>query len=163
MKNIRLLSSILLFSLLFFISCSIFKPKKEEEQRAELPKIETMRDVVENHMKKVTVVGVYTQVDIRLRRENPPVKYSGQVCLTLEDNTQIFIYPPTSQEAIRARKEIRTMEHQQVKAVGIIYKHMPQSDAVQNRLPANIISSPYMSYIETFELLNPPPPRRRGR
>jgi len=161
MKKTSLFYFIFLALITLSLSCNIFKSKRDEAKATEIPHAQNIKDVVENHMKKVMIIGTYTQVDIRMRREDPPVKYTGQVCLVLEDNTPVFIYPPTSQEAVRARKEIREMEGQLVKAVGIIYKHMPQSDAMQNRLPQQIISSPYMSYIETFELVNPPPDRRR--
>jgi len=152
------------FVLALFSSCAIFKSKDAESKKVEIPKIENMKDVVDNHMKRVMVEGIYTQVDVRAKREDNKARFAGHVCLKLEDNTQIFIYVPTSPEAVRARKEIREMENQLVRAVGIIYKHMPKSDVVQQQLSPQIISSPYLSFIETFELVNPPVDnRRRGR
>lgn len=157
-----ILASVGLISVLSLNACAIFK-SAEAEAEVELPKIETMRDVIDNHMRRVVVEGVYTQVDVRLRRQDPDVRYAGHVSIKLEDKTQVFIFPPTSQEALRPRSEIRDMNGQQVRAIGVIYKHMPQSDAMKNNFPQHIVASPYLTFIETLELVNPPVDTRRRR
>ncbi len=154
--------SFVIICLLWISGCAIFKASDEKE-KIEFPKIENMRDVIDNHMKKVIVEGIYTQVDVRLRRQDPDVRYTGHVSLKLEDKTQVFIFPPTSQEAIRPRREIRDMEGQEVRAIGVIYKHMPQSDAIQNKFPQHVVASPYLTFIESVELVNPPVDTRRRR
>jgi len=149
--------------ILSLLSCSLFRKKEQEKPKETLPKIESIKDVSDYHNKRIVVEGIYTQVDIRIKKENPAVKYSGQVALKLQDNTHIFIYPPTSPEAIRPKKEIKEMQGQLVRAVGMIFKNMPQSDVIKSKLPPAIIGSPYITYVEKIELVNPPPPKTGRR
>jgi len=147
--------SLVIFSL---ASCGLFHSKEVEKPKETLPKIESIKDVSDYNNKKVMIEGVYTQVDIRLKKDNS-VKYTGQVAIKLPDNTDVFIYPPTSPEANRPKKEIREMKDQQVRVVGMIFTHMPQSDVIKAKLPPSIISSPYITYVEKLELVNPLPPK----
>jgi hypothetical protein len=158
----------LLIALVFVLAiglsgCKIFGKKPEAPPKEVLPKIETVKDASTYENKRVMVEGIYTQVDIRMKKENPPVQYTGQVALKLKDNSLVFIYPPTSPEAKRAKKEIKDMQGQEVRVVGMIYKSMPTSDVIKSRLPAAIIGSPYLTYIEKMELVNPLPPKKKGR
>jgi len=152
--------------LLMVMSLSVAAQKKGKDKAAEnkketTPKVENMKDIIDNHQKRVIIEGVYTQVDIRKSKDNPPVQFKGHVCIRLKDNTQVFVYPPTSPEAIRHKREIKEMNGHEVRIVGMIYKHMPQSDAVNKNLPQQIISSPYITYIEKIELVNPEVNKRR--
>jgi len=40
---------------------------------------------------------------------------------------------------------------------------MPQSDLMKAKLPPTIISSPFITYIEKIELVNPLPPKKGRR
>ncbi len=163
MKN-KYFAGIIISALMLNISsCGLFRKKEQEKPKEVLPKIETLKDVSDNDNKRVVIEGVYTQIDIRLKRENPAVKYTGQVAIKLQDNTNIFIYPPTGPEAIRPKKEIKEMQGQQVRIVGMVFKNMPQSDLVKSKLPPAIQSSPYITYVEKLELVNPLPPKKSRR
>lgn len=154
--------NIILFFLMAagFTSCGLFGGKEPEKPKEVLPKIESIKDVSTNNNKRVMIEGVYTQVDIRIKKENPAVKFTGQIAIKLPDNTNVYIYPPTSPEATRPKKEIKEMKDQQVRIVGMIFTHMPQSDVIKAKLPPAIISSPYITYVEKLELVNPIPPKK---
>ena len=154
--------NIIFFFLVVFslVSCGLFHSKEVEKPKETLPKMESIKDVTDYNNKRVIIEGVYTQVDIRIKRENPAVKFAGQIAIKLPDNTNVFIYPPTSPEAIRPKKEIREMKDQQVRVVGMIFTHMPQSDVIKAKLTPAIISSPFITYVEKIELVNPLPPKR---
>ncbi|OQA00822.1 MAG: hypothetical protein BWY70_00587 [Bacteroidetes bacterium ADurb.Bin408] len=163
MKN-KHFAGIIIMALTFTsLSCGISRKKEQEKPKEVLPKIETLKDVADNDNKRVMIEGIYTQIDIRLKKENPAVKYTGQVAIKLQDNTNVFIYPPTSPESIRPKKEIKEMQDQQVRIVGMIFKNMPQSDLVKSKLPPAIQSSPYITYVEKIELVNPLPPKKSKR
>lgn len=148
------------FLILFgFSSCGLFKSKEQEKPKEVLPKVESIKDATDLNNKRVVVEGIYTQVDIRLKKPNPPV-YTGQIALKLQENTLVFLYPPTSPEAKRPKAEIKEMKDQQVRIVGMIFKNMPTSDAIKAKLPPAIIASPYLTYIEKIELVNPLPPKK---
>jgi len=158
--QLRILALALIIS---FSSCGIFSKKPEEQKKETLPKIESIKDATDYNNKRVIIEGIYTQVDIRIKKENPPVQYTGQVALKLKENTLVFIYPPTSPEAKRPKKEIKEMQGQEVRIVGMIFKNMPTSDLIKAKLPPAIVASPYVTYIEKIELINPPPPKNSRR
>jgi len=157
-KNFNALS-IVLFILLGLGSCGLFKSKEQEKPKEVLPKVESIKDATDLNNKRVVVEGVYTPVDIRLKKTSSPV-YTGQIALKLPENTLVFLYPPTSPEAKRPKAEIKEMNGQQVRIVGMIFKNMPTSDAIKAKLPPAIIASPYLTYIEKIELVNPLPPKK---
>jgi len=161
--KIKIITFLFLFSIFNLTSCGLFRHKEEEKPKETLPKMESIKDVSDYNNKRVIIEGVYTQVDIRIKRENPAVKLTGQVAIKLPDNTNVYIYPPTSPEAVRPKKEIREMKDQQVRVVGMIFTHMPQSDLMKAKLPPTIISSPFITYIEKIELVNPLPPKKGRR
>lgn len=155
-RNILIIATVLMV-ILSFTSCKLFQ-KEQEKPKETLPKVASIKDATDYHNKRVIVEGIYTQVDIRLKKDNNPV-YSGQVALKLEENTLVFLYPPTSPEAKRQKKEIKEMQGQQVRVVGMIFKNMPTSDVIKAKLSPAIIASPYLTYIEKIELVNPLPPK----
>ncbi|MFY0563509.1 hypothetical protein ACN28E_06655 [Archangium lansingense] len=91
---------------------------------AELPRCETLRDIQTLSGRRVLLVGIYQQVDMRMRPKPPPV-YRGHVAVTLIDGTQVLLEPNWSQAAIRSPEERENHEGRRVEVTGIIHEESP--------------------------------------
>ena len=80
----------------------------------------------ETEGKKVRVIGRYAQVDVRKRKDPPPL-YQGHALVYLEDRAAIFLYPGWHPNAIRQPEEIARYENQRVVVVGTVVPKMPKN------------------------------------
>ena len=96
--------------------------------------------------KQVRVIGKYTQIDARRRKEPPPV-YQGHVALILADRTAVFLYPTWHPSAIRPAEEIARYNHKKVVVVGKMVPEAPESPQ-----GAASIIEPCMLTIDSIDL-----------
>lgn len=112
----------------------------------ELPNVLGKADIEEYAVEQVRLVGRYTQIDARMRREATPV-YNGNVALVLDDGTQVLLYPVWHVEAKRPADEIARYENQRVVVVGTIFPKAPASpDNAAN------LSLPCLTEVESIDL-----------
>jgi len=95
-----------------------------------IPVVTTAADVERLAGQTVHVDGVYEQEDVRMMQVGPP-EHLGHVVLVLADDCRVFLYPPAQPEARRSAEEIERLEHQRVRALGVILPRIPQAGAVQ--------------------------------
>jgi hypothetical protein len=107
-----------------------------EKTISELPTILVMADLEANAGEQARVIGYYTQIDVRMRAEPPPV-YNGNVAVVLEDGTKVLLYAIWDVEARRPAAEIAQYENQRVAVEGMVFPQCPDSpDHLANlRLP----------------------------
>jgi len=97
-----------------------------------VPIVKTEADVAAHAGNTVYVEGVYEQEDVRMMRANPRTLFLGHAVVLLADGCRVFLYAPASEEARRAKEEIRRFEHKKVRVLGSILPTIPQEGAVQN-------------------------------
>jgi hypothetical protein len=90
-----------------------------------LDRCETLQDIQRQSGKRAIVVGVYREIDIRMRRKTIP-KYSGHAAIQLEDDVEILLEPSWSEAAIRSKEERQQFRGKKVEALGIVYVESPE-------------------------------------
>lgn len=95
--------------------------------------------------KVVYVIGIYKQMDVRMKQINPKVLYKGHASITLQDDYVALLYPPARRKAIRSKEEIEKFENQYVKVKGVIYPFVPQE--------GNTMMTPCLTEVHSIELL----------
>ena len=96
--------------------------------------------------KQVRVIGKYTQIDARQRKEPPPV-YQGIVAITLADRAVVFLHPMWHPDARRPAEEITRFDNKQVVVVGKMVPLAPNSPRGEAML-----YGPCMLTIDSIEL-----------
>lgn len=102
----------------------------------------------ETEGKKVRVIGRYAQVDVRQRKDPPPL-YQGHALVFLEDRAVIFLYPGWHPNAIRPPEEITQYENQRVVVVGTVVPKMPPNPSYPN---AASLIGPCLISIDSIEI-----------
>jgi hypothetical protein len=98
--------------------------------------------------RKASVIGRYTQIDVRQRQELP-LQYQGHVAVKLETGGSIFLYPTWHPNAIRPLSEVTRYENQRVAVIGKILPTAPRDPDYPNQ--ARIISPCFIS-IESIRI-----------
>ncbi len=105
----------------------VFRRKKEISLNpSELPIVTSYRNIEQYDKEVIKVIGIYQQVDLRMKQENPVVLHKGHVAILLEDNYWAFLLPPEKKEAIRTKEEIEYYEGKIVEVVGRCQSNIPQ-------------------------------------
>ena len=86
------------------------------------PTVTTQDDIPLHFGSVVTVVGRYTQLDMRKAKTGDPV-YNGHAALALSDGTTVMLEQPWSDKAIRSSEEITRCDGKNVHVIGMIWPH----------------------------------------
>lgn len=89
-----------------------------------LPAVTTSTDVGTNDGAQVRLVGVYTELDARMKQDPPPV-YAGHVAIELADGSKVTLNPVWHKDALRPEDEIKLLRGKRVEIVGMIFKRAP--------------------------------------
>ncbi len=77
----------------------------------------------EQEGKRITLLGTYVQIDVRMR-QRPPEVYRGHAGVQLSDGTTVYLEPLWLEAAIRSEAE-RTRTGKKVRVTGTFYTQMP--------------------------------------
>lgn len=152
----KLLISIIIILLLLAITWIIISKQKKIPKPTpplpsnislptDLPIVDNIEKVKNHNNQMVYVKGIYQQIDVRMKQENPTKLYKGHICIQLEDKRSVIIEAPAKPVAIRPKKEINELENQWVLAKGRILPFIPQK--------GNNLRMPCLIDVETIELL----------
>jgi hypothetical protein len=98
------------------------RPMSNESASTELPTVRRQADVKPNADRRVRVVGVYEQIDVRKRDPRVGEKvFRGHAGLRLEDGGLVTLDPPSEPSAVRPAAEIAANEGKLVIATGKLY------------------------------------------
>jgi hypothetical protein len=97
------------------------------------PIISQKNDIATNDRKEAKVVGLYIQIDVRMRQKTPPL-FDGHVAILLEDDTQVLLYPVWDKQARRDSQEITQFEGRRVEVSGKLYARAPENSEGSSNL-----------------------------
>ena len=109
---------------------------KIEKSMSKIPTVLVKADIEANVGEQVHLVGYYTQIDVRMHPDPPPV-YKGHIALVLEDDTNVLLHAVWDTEAKRPAEEIAQFENRKVVAEGLIFPTCPDgpNNEANLRLP----------------------------
>ena len=99
------------------------------------PVVISLADVNAHAGSEVAVEGTYEQRDVRMMPFDPDVLYEGHVALVLADGTEVYLYPPDEDAALRSVEERERLEHQRARAVGRLLATMATGSAASIDAP----------------------------
>ncbi len=88
---------------------------------SELPRVTRKQEVEQQLGNRVTVVGVYRQLNVNQNQHQPP-RYQGNVYLELSDGGAVAIGKPGDPARARSAEEIAALEGKPVSASGTLIK-----------------------------------------
>lgn len=97
--------------------------------------------------KRVTVVGVYRQHDVRMR-QRPPARFVGHALVELGDGVTVLLEPIWSPAAKRGGDEIAAHEGKKVQVTGTFHVH-----GVDPPEPMATMTGPCISPVESVRSL----------
>jgi len=89
-----------------------------------LERCKSLQDLQTEAGKRAAVIGMYLQVDIRMRKKGKS-KYAGHVVVRLMDGADVMLEPSWSQAAIRSAEERRQFDGKRVEVIGTIHLQTP--------------------------------------
>ena len=95
---------------------------KSDEQ---LPRCHTYEDVKAHAEERAAIVGVYHQIDIRMRPKSSQ-KFTGHAAVRLDDGEDVLLEPTWSPAAIRSEEERKRFDGARVEAVGVVHAESPE-------------------------------------
>lgn len=97
---------------------------------AAMPPVTTHDQIAALDGQTATVVGTYTQVDVRRRhpRDTRPPQLAGHVALTLADGRKVYLEPIWSEAALRPEDERARFDGQTVAVTGTLHATMPEPE-----------------------------------
>jgi hypothetical protein len=157
MKNLNIYFLIIIFINISYGNSQILKQnllnKKESKfMDNNIPIISTRKDIKIHDDKIVYLTGIYKQTDVRMRQKNPDILYKGHVAIYIGDGTEIFLYPPYKEEAIRDRDEIEKFENKLVLIKAKISSLIPYPDTSPKVL--SMLLAPCIVDLISIELKN---------
>lgn len=111
-----------------------------------LNRCESLLDIQTNTGKRVLIVGVYMQIDARMRKKGEPV-YSGNVVVQMRDGTAVMLEMSWSSAAVRGADERLLFNGNQVEVTGIVHLKTPEPPE-----DVNYVMGPCVSPVERVEL-----------
>jgi hypothetical protein len=111
-----------------------------------LEKCVTLPDIQANVGKRVLVVGIYRQLDIRMRPKGIP-EYVGHAAIQLLDGHDVLLEPSWSPAARRIPSERTRFEGQQVEVIGTLHLKPPEPPE-----PIAYVIAPCISPVEQIFL-----------
>lgn len=94
--------------------------------QSDLVTCESLQDIQAYTGQRVMTVGIYIQVDLRMRKKGRP-KYTGYAAVRLTDGTEVLLEPSWSTAAIRSADERRQFENDQVEVIGTVHLQTPKA------------------------------------
>lgn len=136
------------FTFIFVIiaGCSNTNIMQENNKMNNLPVIETYDQIKEYDGEMVELIGIYQEFDIRMRKENPKESFKGHAAVYLGE-WPVLLYPPDKKDAIRSKKERKTMQGEKVVVVGEINEFLPSEGAS--------LGVPYIRKVESVKIYEP--------
>ena len=107
-----------------------------------MPHCETLKDVQLYSSRRAISLGIYRQVDIRMRPKMPPV-YAGHASVELSDGTHVLLEPSWSAAGIRRQEERISYDGKRVEVVGVVHSQTPKPPE-----PAAYVTGPCVSPVE---------------
>jgi hypothetical protein len=86
---------------------------------------ETLQDIESRSGQRAVVVGIYHQIDARMRHKELPM-YAGQVAIQLKDGTEVLLEPSWSTAGIRNLEERTLFDGKVVEVTGVVYRQTPK-------------------------------------
>ena len=95
----------------------------------------------------VTVIGTYTEVDVRKRhpRDTRPPVLQGHVGLILADGRTVYLEPMWSDQALRSEPEREAWRDRPVRVTGTLHARMPEPE-----VPVASIQAPCLSPVTSI-------------
>ena len=91
----------------------------------QLPIVRDHEGILKHKGQEVRVVGIYTDVIVKMSRYGEKLKPEGHVAVKLSDGTMVLLFAPGDPDAIRSKRERRKLRRKQVVVQGIIYPYVP--------------------------------------
>jgi hypothetical protein len=112
--------------------------------REEPERCETMGDIQSQSGRRVILVGIYHEVDLRMRQKPPP-QYAGHAAIKLSDGTDVLLEPGWSAAAIRSPEERARYGGRRVEVTGTIHPQAPPPAE-----PVAYVMGPCLSPVEAI-------------
>jgi hypothetical protein len=97
------------------------------------PKVTSIEGIRDHNGRRVSLIGRYSQQDIRkYKRRDAPV-YVGCASIVLSDGTAVLLYPVWHEANIRTAEEIKRFEDKTVTVRGKVYEVAPQPETGEIR------------------------------
>jgi len=116
-----------------------------EEQMGEPTTIERSADIQGHDGERVVVIGIYGQLDVRMRQKPPP-QYKGHAAITMSDGNLVLLEPIWSDDSIRSEEERAGWDGKKVKVTGTLYVRGPEPPE-----PISTMVMPTLSPVEAVE------------
>ena len=113
--------------------------KTGEPDTAGLPRCEAKKDIAAVAGKRAVVVGIYHQLDVRMRKQGEPV-YRGHAAVRLSDGGEVLLEPTWSSAALRDQKERDQFDGKAVEVTGVLLAQPPKSPEQAAQIMAPCVS-----------------------
>jgi len=90
----------------------------------EFIEVKSLADITAHQGDIVQVIGLYQEVDVRMKKTDPPV-LAGHVAILLDDKTSVFLAAPWSSAAVRPAEERDELRDQRVVVTGVVAAQAP--------------------------------------